>query len=276
MLPGARGGGRCRRRGRRAHRGHALPGHQVRRRRARLDRRSTSAGGGPTSPSRRRRDRGSADLALDDVGWLRERPASRSWSRACSAATTPCAASTRERRRSTCPTTAVASSTGASAPPSALGEVVAAVGDRAEVYVDGGIRTRRRRAGRRWPWVLGRCSWAGRRSMPWPSTAPRGVERLLTELAAELARGAGAGRLCDARRGAAILVARRPQPLTCGRCCGPVARDPDLRRVRGRPYCSLLSPGSGGKQDRAEVGLPAPGGHPALNEALHRVELLRV
>ena len=80
-------------------------------------------------------------LSYDDIGWLAEisglpvvvKGVLRGRRRAC-------AASTPGRRRSSSPTTAPASSTTGRPPPTSCAEVADAVGDRAEVYVDGGLR----------------------------------------------------------------------------------------------------------------------------------------
>ena len=77
----------------------------------------------------------------------RSRPACRSWSRACSAPTTPAGASRPAPARSGCPTTAGASSTTPSPPPPAWRRWPPRSAPSAEVYVDGGVRTAPARPG---------------------------------------------------------------------------------------------------------------------------------
>ena len=67
------------------------------------------------------------------------------------------------------------------------------------------------------------------------------------------------------RRGSALESALRAADLRrCPRGQSEVTR-PDLQVVGGVTYCSLLSPGSGGEQDRLRLRAPGPGGHPALS-----------
>ncbi len=164
---------------------------------------------------------------------------------------------------------------------SALREVVAAVGDRAEVYVDGGIRSGAdvaRRPGPGCPWRVRGTAGAlgpGRRRRPRrgpsagrPANRAPGVSR--------------PRRLRDAGRRVRPPLNVRRQTADLQRC--------SPRAMSGTPIChasegtrTVLScrHGAAGSKttagDLQSVGLPAPSSdHPAHIEALHRAELLRV
>ena len=142
----------------------------------------------PTAPatcgdsSRRTARRRRTSGPRTSTGW-RRRPGSRSWSRACSAPTTRGAASTPGPRAVWVSNhggrqldQAVATADAASARCSGRRSA------RAEVYVDGGVRSGLARAARASPWAPTPCSSAGRCSTRSAAGGADGVARALAEL----------------------------------------------------------------------------------------------
>ena len=267
--------------GGRPHRGHPVPRDEVRRRRRRLGPGSTSAGGGRTSPSPRLPEPWKATTSRPTT-WLAAAtgPALPVVVKGVLRADDARALSRRGRRGGL-----RLQPRWAPARPQREHGPSPGRGGRGGGGPGGGVRRRWHPAAAwmcwpPWRWAPGPCS-SGRPALYALAVdgAP-GVERLLTRPVRRSSREAMVLAGCATPGDTRDLPRRTQVPqaadLRCSRVCGPGSRDPDLRCPRSDSI--LFSPVARVRREARPRGRASgpEADHPALNEALHRVELLRV